>query len=344
MSVAVKISESALTASESPSRDQDKPLVSVRSLSVEFPRLSGAPTVAVRDVDLDIRPQEVVGLVGESGAGKTTLARSLLGLPPSPGHITAGRFVFDDKDIFGLSAEGIRQVRGRDISMVVSNPRDELNPLKPVGEQIATVARVHLGLSRREARQRAFDILKAVQIPDPERRMKALPHELSGGMAQRIVIAIALVCSPRFIVSDDATSGLDVTVQAQILQLLKELILKRDSSLLFITRDIGVAAHFCDRTAIMFKGEIMEIGGRDSLFLTPRHPYTIGLMSAFCHNDRLRQVWSTQNEQIEVPAGHGGCPYADRCPNASQTCLDQRPELKQVAEGHYVRCHYEVAR
>jgi len=321
-----------------------EPTLQVRGLTVEFPAIAGEPVVAVRGLDLGIARGEVFGLVGESGAGKTTLARSLLRLPPEPGRISAGQLLFEGRDLMRLGEAELQGMRGRDISMIVPNPRSELNPLLPVGEQIANVARVHLRLPRRDARAMALDILRAVQIPDPERRMAAFPHEMSGGMAQRIVIAMALICSPKFIVSDDATSGLDVTVQAQILELLRRLARDRGSALLFITRDIGITAHFCDRVAVIYNGEIMELAAREDFFFRPSHPYTIMLMAAFSYNQRLRRLWARPEPLPGMKAEASACPYTLRCPLARERCRVERPTLRELAPGHYVRCHFPVAR
>ena len=324
--------------------DTVAPTFDIRGLTVEFPAISGNATVAIRDFDLRIERGEIFGLVGESGAGKTTLARSLLRLPPEPGRIAAGELVFEGQDIMKLAEVALQRMRGRDISMIVPNPRGELNPLLTVGEQIANIARVHLRVSPREARSMALDTLRAVQIPDPERRMTAFPHEMSGGMAQRIVIAIALICSPKFIVSDDATSGLDVTVQAQILELLRRLAQDRGSSMLFITRDIGITAHFCDRVAVIYNGEIMELARREDFFFRPAHPYTIMLMAAFSYNQRLRQMWARPEPLPGATAGESACPYILRCPLAQERCRVDRPVLHELAPGHFVRCHFPVAR
>ncbi len=320
------------------------PAFDIRGLTVEFPTITGNPTVAIRDFDLSIGRGEIFGLVGESGAGKTTLARSLLRLPPEPGRIASGGLVFDGRDITKLPEVELQRMRGRDISMIVPNPRGELNPLLTVGEQIATMARVHLRVSKREAHSLALEMLRAVQIPDPERRMKAFPHEMSGGMAQRIVIAIALICSPKFIVSDDATSGLDVTVQAQILQLLRRLAQDRGSAMLFITRDIGITAHFCDRVAVIYNGEIMEIARREDFFFRPAHPYTIMLMAAFSYNQRLRQLWARPEPLPGATTEATACPYTLRCPLAQKRCHVERPPLRELADGHQARCHFPVVR
>ena len=319
-------------------------MLEVRGLTVEFAAISGAAVAAVRDFDLSIQRGEIFGLVGESGAGKTTLARALLRLPPEPGRIAAGEIRLAGRGLMALSETEMQRLRGRDLSMIVPNPRAELNPLLSVGEQIATMARVHLRLPGREARRMALDMLRAVQIPDPERRMGAFPHEMSGGMAQRIVIAIALICSPKFIVSDDATSGLDVTVQAQILELLRRLVLDRGSAMLFITRDIGITAHFCDRVAVMYDGEVMESASREDFFFRPQHPYTVMLMAAFSHNQRLRRMWS-RPEVLPGAAEHAdACRYVARCPLAQGRCRAEHPALRELAPGHFARCHFPIRR
>jgi oligopeptide/dipeptide ABC transporter ATP-binding protein len=224
--------------------------------------------------------------------------------------------------------------------MIVPNPRGELDPLRPVGEQIAAVVRAHLGLSRRDAQERALQTLADVRIPDPRRRYGAYPHELSGGMAQRVVIAIALACEPRFLISDDATSGLDVTVQAQILELLGSLVAARGSAMLYITRDIGVAANFCDRIAVMHAGAIVEVATRDAFFDGPRHPYSATLMAAFAHAPALRARWTRAAPGPE-PAPMG-CRFAARCVRAMPRCLADGPRLEGALGGtlgHAVACH-----
>ena len=324
--------------------DDAMPMIDVRGLQVEYASITTDHVVAVRTLDLAVARGEIFGLVGESGAGKTTLARSLLRLPPEPGRIVAGEIRFEGRDLVPLAERELQRIRGRDMAMIVPNPRGELNPLLTIGAQIATVARVHLGVGRKTAREMALNMLRSVQIPDPERRMDAYPHELSGGMAQRIVIALALVCSAKFVVSDDATSGLDVTVQAQILELMRDLVSARRSSMLFITRDIGIAAHFCDRVAVIYRGEIMETALRESFFFTPRHPYTIMLMAAFSHNQRLRRLWAPPEAPGETVRSTAGCQYVPRCPLARRRCGVEHPALRELSPGHFSRCHFPVER
>jgi oligopeptide/dipeptide ABC transporter ATP-binding protein len=316
-------------------------LLRVEDLHVVFPTATGQSRTVLRGINLSVKPGEVLGLVGESGAGKTALARSILGAPPAPGRIASGRVIFEGRDILVLPEKQLRSLRGRRLAMVVPNPRGELNPTVAIGDQIATMARVHLGLDRKAARARALEMLRAVQIPDPERRMNAYPHELSGGMAQRAVIAIALICDPAFVISDDATSGLDVTVQAQILDLLRKLAAEHHSAMLFITRDVGITAHFCDRVAVLYDGEIMEAASRNALFLSPAHPYTLLLLAAFSHNPTLRQDWSATVSAPPAAAAEA-CIYAGRCPLAQPLCRAEKPRLAELAPGHVVRCHFPV--
>jgi oligopeptide/dipeptide ABC transporter ATP-binding protein len=322
-------------------RSDAVPLIDIRNLRVTFPSGAAEPTEVLKGIDLAVEPGEILGLVGESGAGKTTLARSILGVPPAPGRIVAGEVHFEGRQILSLPETELRSLRGRRLSVVVPNPRAELNPLLTVGDQIALMARIHLRVSGREARRMTLQILRDVQIPDPERRMNAYPHELSGGMAQRVVIAMALICSPAFVISDDATSGLDVTVQAQILALLTRLASEHGSAMLFITRDVGITAHFCNRIAVLYSGEIVEMAPREALFLKPAHPYTLMLLAAFSHSPRLRDSWSVPDTARRRKQAVG-CQYADRCPLAQPVCRMQAPPFAEIGRGHFARCHFPV--
>ena len=227
--------------------------------------------------------------------------------------------------------------------MVIANPRAELNPVLPVGRQISNIVYYHLGVGRAEADRRALDMLRAVRIPDAERRFRAFPHELSGGMAQRVVIAIALACSPKLVISDDATSGLDVTVQTQVLDLLKRMVGEKDASALFITRDIAITAHFCSRIAVIYAGELVELAPVATFFERPAHPYSIMLLAAFSHSPALRARWTRLPDgdgDDVLPAG--GCAFAARCVRRRERCLAEAPRSQPLAGGRFVRCHFPV--
>lgn len=335
--------QEATTPSPSARVATGEPILAVRGLNVSYPIYEAASVRALREVDLAIQPGEIVGLVGESGSGKTTLARAIMGLLVRPGRVDSGEITFDGKDLRALSEDALRAIRGKDIAMVIPNPRSELDPLVTVGKQIANVARAHLKVGRAEAEAMALEMLKSVHIPDPKRRFKAYPHELSGGMAQRVVMAISLVCSPKFIISDDATSGLDVTVQAQVLDLLRALVRERDTAMLFITRDIGITAHFCDRVAVIYAGEIVEVARTERFFENPMHPYSVMLLAAFAHNPALRGKWHKPLASL-APVQARGCEYAPRCVHAQAHCDEEHPALRELEPGHFVRCHYPVER
>ncbi|NQT04210.1 MAG: ABC transporter ATP-binding protein [Planctomycetes bacterium] len=314
-------------------------------MHVSFPVYGAEPIAAVRGVSLAFAQGEVVGLVGESGSGKTVLARAIMGLVPPPGRVIQGRVLFEGRDIGEMSEDEMRNVRGREISMVIPNPRSELNPLLRVGKQIASVAKYHLDIGWAEAERMAEDMLRKVAIPDPKRRFESYPHELSGGMAQRVVLANALICSPKFIISDDATSGLDVTIQAQVLDLMRNLVREHNTSTLFITRDIGITAHFCDRVAVIYAGAIVEMAKRETFFENPCHPYTIMLLAAFSHNPRLRRQWFKEGIRFKPSELGTACPFAPRCVRVHDRCRhEERPALHEIDPGHFVRCYFPVER
>jgi ABC-type dipeptide/oligopeptide/nickel transport system ATPase component len=271
-------------------------------------------TKAVNGVSLRLQPGKMLGLVGESGAGKTTLAHSVMRVVPPPGRIVKGATLLFGRDLQGLPEDELRRVRGKAIAMIVPNPRAELNPLLPIGEQLANVACTHLGLGKREARTRAVEMLAQVGIPDPGRRTAAYPHELSGGMAQRVVIAMALIGEPKVTISDDATSGLDVTVQAQVLDLTLQLLREQRSASLMITRDLGIVANYCDDVAVLYRGRVLEMADVRSFFANPRHPYSIELLSAFSY------------EKHRATEGARAMPY-----DAEEL------EMREVVPGHMVR-------
>jgi oligopeptide/dipeptide ABC transporter ATP-binding protein len=322
-----------------PPAEAKAPILRVENLSVVFDRFGGEPHRALRGIDLEILPGEMVGLVGESGSGKTTLARCIMGTVAQPGRVEAGQVVFAGRVFTALPEDERQAILGRDLSMIVPNPRSELNPVLSVGTQVANIIRYHRGVGTTAARKAALEMLRAVRIPDPERRMDAYPHELSGGMAQRVVIAMALACSPRFVISDDATSGLDVTVQTQVLDLMAGLVKSQGASALFITRDIAIAAHFCSRIVILYAGEIVEIAETVGFFDRPTHPYSILLLAAFAHNEALRQRWAAAPADLPDACA---CTFAPRCVRRRSRCVTEHPALRPLADGRRVRCHYPV--
>ncbi|HEY4044610.1 MAG TPA: ABC transporter ATP-binding protein [Rhodopila sp.] len=317
------------------------PVLDVANLWVGYPSYRSETVHALRGINLQVAAGEIVGLVGESGSGKTTLARAVMGLVPEPGAIERGQVLFAGRNLAALDDAARRAVLGRELVMVIPNPRAELNPVLTAGRQISNVVLHHLGVGRREADRIALDMLRAVRIPDPERRFAAYPHELSGGMAQRVVIAIALVCSPRLVISDDATSGLDVTVQSQVLELLQTMVREKGAAALFITRDLAITAHFCTRIAVIYAGEIVEIATTRSFFRRPRHPYSIMLLAAFSHNPALRARW-TRSQDAAGDAAVAGCSFAARCVRCRPLCLTEPPSLRAEAADHAVRCHFPV--
>ncbi len=322
--------------------DDAAPILDISDLWVSFPAYRAAPVRALRGIDLAIAPGEFIGLVGESGSGKTTLARAAMGLVPAPGVVERGEVLFDGRNLARLDEESRRTVLGRELAMVIANPRAELNPVLPVGRQISNVVYHHLGVSRAEADRRALDMLRAVRIPDAERRFAAFPHELSGGMAQRVVIAIALACSPKLVISDDATSGLDVTVQTQVLDLLRGMVAEKGASALFITRDIAITAHYCSRIAVIYAGEIVELAPVTTFFKRPAHPYSIMLLAAFSHSPTLRLRWTRPPDGADSGPSAGGCSFAARCVRRRERCLVEAPAAHALASGGSVRCHFPV--
>jgi oligopeptide/dipeptide ABC transporter ATP-binding protein len=303
--------------------DASKPILAVSDLWVAFPAYRREPVRALKGVDLRIDAGEFIGLV------------------PSPGVIERGQVLFGGRDLSKLDDRARRAVLGRELAMVIANPRAELNPVIPVGRQIANIAYYHLGVGRAESDRLALEILRAVRIPDPEHRFAAYAHELSGGMAQRVAIAMALICSPKLVISDDATSGLDVTVQAQVLDLLRRLVGEKGTAALFITRDIAISAHFCSRIAIIYSGQIVELAETIAFFKRPAHPYSIMLLAAFSHSPELRARWTRVPGASEaVPAV--GCAFAPRCVRRQKRCVEEAPAYRQLAGGRYVRCHFPV--
>ncbi|NIJ09993.1 peptide/nickel transport system ATP-binding protein [Saccharomonospora amisosensis] len=318
-------------------------LLEVRDLSVVFHRRGEDPTVAVDSISFDVQPGETVGLVGESGCGKSVTSLAIMGLLPNRGVRLSGSVSFDGTQLLDLSQREMDERRGRDLGMVFQDPLSSLNPVVPVGVQITEVLRRHRRVSRKEARDQAVELLNRVGIPDPLRRVEEYPHQLSGGMRQRVLIAIALACRPRLLIADEPTTALDVTIQAQILSLLTELVSGTDTALIMITHDLGVVAGLCDQVNVMYGGRIVERAQRHALFSQPRHPYTHGLLASIPRLDAPRGeklVPITGSVTDNIPWATG-CAFAPRCPNNVDRCWSLTPEL--VADrGGMLRCHNPV--
>ncbi|MEW6115534.1 MAG: ABC transporter ATP-binding protein [Nitrospirota bacterium] len=310
-------------------------LLSIEHLSVFFKTDTGLLNV-IADLSLDIQRAEIFGLVGESGCGKSLTALSVLRLLP-PNAVAKGNILFDGDNLLALSEDEMRQIRGRDISMVFQEPMTSLNPVLTVGYQIAEALTTHLDISKREAMNRAIELLQAVKIPSPEVRIKDYPHQMSGGMRQRVMIAMAIACNPSLLIADEPTTALDVTIQAQILELLQGLRRERNMAVLLITHDLSIISEHADRVAIMYAGRIMELAAVDELFSNPLHPYTIGLLESLpvSKGTPLKPITGFVPHPDRLP---GGCKFSDRCFAALDECRRAEPDLTEAAKNHFVRC------
>lgn len=310
------------------------PLLDVRNLMTYFFTASGL-VKAVRGVDFTIETGETLALVGESGCGKSMTALSLLRLVPEPGRIVEGQIFFAGDDLLHVPDEEMRRVRGNQIAMIFQEPMTSLNPVLRIGEQIAEVLRLHKGQSPAEALETAADLLHRVGIPSPKQRLREYPHQLSGGMRQRVVIAMALACDPRLLIADEPTTALDVTIQAQIMDLLRRLKSERNMATLLITHDLGVVAENADRVAIMYNGLILEYAPVRAIFNDPRHPYTSGLLACIPKLGEKRRRLTTVNSH--GAGGNGSLSFLDRCPPEFAPRQGNLPGLREVAPGHLVR-------
>lgn len=311
-------------------------ILEVKDLHISF-HTFGGEVQAIRGVNFDLLKGETLAIVGESGSGKSVTTKSIMRLlPESNSEIKAGEILFDGKDIAKLSNKEMQKIRGKDISMIFQDPMTSLNPTMKVGKQIMEPIVKHQNLSKSAARDRAIDLLRLVGIPQPEERFNQYPHQFSGGMRQRVVIAIALACNPKVLIADEPTTALDVTIQAQILELMKDLQQKIDTSIIFITHDLGVVANVADRVAVMYGGKIVEIGTVDEVFYNPQHPYTWGLISSMPSLDsedaELYAIPGTPPDLLNPPVGDA---FAARNEYAMQIDLEQQPPMYQVSPTHY---------
>ncbi|WP_077033732.1 ABC transporter ATP-binding protein [Pelomonas sp. KK5] len=302
-------------------------LLEVRKLRVEFPTRRGT-LLALDDVSFDIAPGEILGVVGESGAGKSLTGAAIIGLLDPPGRIAGGEILLEGRRIDQLPYEQMRRIRGRQIGAIFQDPLTSLNPLYTVGRQLVETIRTHLDMNEAAARRRAIELLQATGIPAAEQRIDQYPHQFSGGMRQRVVIALALAAAPKLIVADEPTTALDVSIQAQIISLLKKVCREQDAAVMLVTHDMGVIAETCDRVAVMYAGRIVEIGPVAEVIHRPAHPYTVGLMGSIPAMDedreRLLQIDGSMPRLNAIPTG---CAFNPRCPRVFERCRVERPEL-----------------
>ncbi len=318
-----------------------QPLLRIENLQTYF-YVKGQVAKAVDDVSLTIPAGETLGLVGESGCGKSVTAHSIIQLiPDPPGKIVGGRIEFEGQNLLELPEDQMRRIRGNRISMIFQEPMTSLNPVFTVGDQVGEVMRLHQKLSRTEARARTVEMFTLVGIPAPETRLDDYPHQMSGGMRQRVMIAMALACNPRLMIADEPTTALDVTIQAQILDLMNQLKTETGASILFITHDLGVIAEMAQRVAVMYAGKMVEFADVRTLFAEPRHPYTVGLMASIpvlghkTAQGRLSTIKGTVPSLFSLPRG---CAFSDRCPDVFDDCRQINPDMYTVGANHIARC------
>lgn len=318
----------------------DDTLIQVKNLQISF-KYDGVMTPVIRGVSFDIKRGETLGMVGESGSGKSVTSREIMRLIATPpARIDSGEILFEGRDILKMSDDELRSIRGNRISMIFQEPMTSLNPVYTCGDQIMEVIRLHKGVSEKEARQMAIEMLREVGVQSPETRVDCYPHELSGGMRQRVMIAMALSCSPTLLISDEPTTALDPTIQAQILQLIKDMKKKLNMSVLFITHDLGVVAQNCDRVVVMYAGKIVEVAEVCELFDHPAHPYTQGLiMSIPKMSSDVEELYSIDGSIPSFGSLPGGCTFGPRCPYFTEECTKSEPVLKDIGGGHLCACH-----
>jgi oligopeptide transport system ATP-binding protein len=320
-----------------------EPLLSVEDLRVQFWTRRGT-IHAVNGVSFDIAPGETLGIVGESGCGKSVTALALLGILPRAGKVVGGRAIFEDRDLLQLSDRQLRRVRGKEIAMIFQDPMTSLNPVLTIGRQITEALETHFGMKGKAAEKRAAELLDRVGIPTANKRVRDYPHQFSGGMRQRAMIAMALACQPKLMIADEPTTALDVTIQAQILDLLRELVAEENAALILITHDLGVVAGMCERVNVMYAGMFMETGSAYQLFAQPRHPYTVGLLQSIprldaARGERLHPIEGIPRDMLSAPQA---CPFQPRCRYEVELSRKEVPPLLEIEPGHKVACFNPV--
>ncbi len=319
--------------------EQNNYLVDIQDLHLSFFTPAGE-VKALNDVSLHLREGQVLGIVGESGSGKSVTAYSLMSLVPNPGRIVGGTVVFNGHSISTITEKEMLKIRGNEESIIFQDPLTSLNPVFSIGNQIREVILLHTGKSKKDAQARAVELLRLVGINEPEKRLKQYPHQLSGGMRQRVMIAIALACEPKLLIADEPTTALDVTIQAQILELMMDLKDKIGMSIIMITHDLGIVSNMCDRIAVMYGGKVVEYGTTDDIFYHTRHEYTKGLLRSIPklteeEHERLIPIEGTTPDMLNPPAG---CPFSPRCDSCMKICIEEMPPYTQLEGVHYSAC------
>jgi oligopeptide transport system ATP-binding protein len=321
-------------------KDKGNMLLEVKDLKVSFFTPAGE-VKAVDGISYSLGYNEVMGIVGESGSGKSVEAYAIMGLLQNPGRITDGSITFEGEDILAYSPEQMRQFRGNKVSMIFQNPMTCLNPVYTIGNQLSEALRVHdKSISREEAWAKAKEMLRLVGINNPEKRLKQYPHEFSGGMRQRAMIAMALICDPKLLIADEPTTALDVTIQAQILRLMKDLQKRVNTSIIFITHNLGVVAEICDRVSVMYGGHIVEQGSVNEIFYNPQHPYTKGLLASMprIDNETKEKLIPIEGTPIDLLNPPAGCNFGPRCANCMKICTKEKPPFTDLGDGHISAC------
>ncbi|HET6872102.1 MAG TPA: ABC transporter ATP-binding protein [Sporolactobacillaceae bacterium] len=314
-------------------------LLEIKDLHVTFSTYN-AKVQAVRGVNLEVKAGETLAIVGESGSGKSVTSKAVMGLVPNPpGKITGGEILFEGQDLTKLSQRKMQAIRGKDISMIFQDPMTSLNPTMTIGKQIMEGLKKHQKMSSSDAKKRAVELLQLVGIPNAEARIKEYPHQFSGGMRQRVVIAIALACNPKVLIADEPTTALDVTIQAQILDLMRDLQNKMDTAIILITHDLGVVANMAQRVAVMYGGRVVETGSVDEIFYRPKHPYTWGLLSSMPRlNQPDAELLAIPGSPPDLANPPKGCPFAARCPHAMKVCTEFMPDYVATSETQKAAC------